>query len=148
MISGTNAYLKTYLEKALLWLECLHHILELIAAAAVALKLGPSSGPKDKVFGRFEQWFNSLTEEEIEEIVAEAASRIELLAPEDEVTHDFQSRSREFFANFFAASSTSGFQRGDYLEFARIVMVRYFYVNDISVKYFLCYLIINVFIKK
>jgi hypothetical protein len=70
MISGTNAYLETYLEKALLWLECLHHILELIAAAAVTLKLGPSSGPKDKVFGQFEQWFNSLTEEEIEKIIA------------------------------------------------------------------------------
>jgi hypothetical protein len=64
------------------------------------------------------------------------------------VTRDFQSRTRAFFAEFFAASSTSSFQRGDYLEFARIVMVRYLYVNNISVKYFLCYLVINVFIKK
>ena len=42
--------------------------LELLMEAAVAEKLGPSSGPREKYFARFETYFNGLTEEEREAI--------------------------------------------------------------------------------
>ena len=61
--NGANVCLQVYLNKPLLWLACLHHILEIIMGAAIALKLGPTSGPREKYFTKFEKYFNNLTEE-------------------------------------------------------------------------------------
>ena len=74
---------------ALLWLACLHHILELVLHEALTQKLGPTSGPTEKYFARFESYFNSLKKEEVEEIRMAATARLELLSPEDEVTAEF-----------------------------------------------------------
>jgi hypothetical protein len=92
--------------------------------AIATLKLGPTSGPKDKVYDHFEKMFDSFTEDEMEKILDESKERIGLLAPEDDITREFQSRAKAFFGDFFTASSTASFQRGDYLEFSRILRVR------------------------
>jgi trans-2-enoyl-CoA reductase len=116
--------LESFLEKALLWFPCLHHILELEFEAATKDKLGPTSGPKEKYFSRFEEYFNKLSEAEKEDILKDAADKIRLLAPEDDLKREFQIRVKNFFTEFTASSS---FQRGDYQEFCRIVMVRHLF---------------------
>ena len=62
--NGANVCLQVYLDKPLLWLASLHHILEIIMGAAITLKLGPTSDPREKGFTKFEKHFNNLTEEE------------------------------------------------------------------------------------
>ena len=89
--------------------------------AAVATKLGPSTGPREKYFTRFATYFNSLDQEEKEKIYAEAADRIKLLAAEDEITRQFIEATKSFFSQFMAENNE--FQRGDYLELARLIMV-------------------------
>ena len=53
--NGANVCLQVYLDKHLLLLACLHHILEIIMGAAITLKLGPISGPREKYFTKFEK---------------------------------------------------------------------------------------------
>jgi hypothetical protein len=84
-------------------------------------KFGPTSGPKEKYFSRFEKYFNSLTDDQLQEIVSESADRIRFFAPEDDLTREFQIRVKNFFAEF--RSSNTSFQRGDYLEFSNVLMV-------------------------
>ena len=108
----------------LLWLACLHHILELVLHEALTQKLGPTLGPTEKYFTRFESYFNSMKKEEVEEIRKGATARLNLLSPEDEVTKEFFESSHAFFANFM--SKSNGFQRDDYGEFAHLIMVREF----------------------
>jgi len=51
------------------------------------------SGPKEKYFTRFQEWFNYLTEEK-QKINDEAITKIQLLSPEDEVTRNFKSTNK------------------------------------------------------
>jgi hypothetical protein len=104
-----------------MWMPCFHHIMEILFEASFASKFGPTSGPKEKFFARFETFFNSLMEDQLADIINEGAERIRLLAPEDDLTREFQARVKNFFTEFLASSSS--FQRGDYQEFARLVMV-------------------------
>ena len=107
--------------RVVLWNACLHHVLDLVVEAAVVEKLGPTSGPTEKYFSRFEAYFNSLTKEEKVEISAEGPTRIAQVAPEDDVTREFLDATKTFFSDFMAQENA--FQRGDYLEFARLIMV-------------------------
>ena len=105
----------------MMWLACLHHVLELLLEKAIAVKLGPSSGPREKYFARFESFFNSMNDEEKEKIRTDAPTRRNLLSAEDDVTREFFESTRSFFSDFM--SEANGFQRDDYLEFARLIMV-------------------------
>ena len=87
----------------------------------MTLKLGPTFGPREKYFVRFEAYFNALTKTEVEEIRSQATERIALFSPEDDVTREFLESTKAFFTSFMAESN--GFQRDDYLEFARMIMV-------------------------
>ena len=89
--------------------------------AAITLKLGPTSGPREKYFTKFEKYFNNLTEEEKEHILEDANEKVKLLAPKDEVTSEFHQRVKKLFSSFFETKHS--FQREDYLELARIVLV-------------------------
>lgn len=86
--------------------------------AAIVDKLGPTSGPTEKYFARFKIYFNGLTKEEKEVIRAEAKNRLPLVAAEDEVTREFLDATKAFFSQF-----GESYQRGDYLEFARLIKV-------------------------
>ena len=119
---GANVFLEFLKGHVLWWIECIHHVADLLLEAAIVSKLGPTPGPKEKYFSKFKSYFNTLSDEEKEKIVTEAAAHIGLLTPEDDVTKEFHARSKAFFTEFMA--SDNSFQRGDYLEFARIVMVR------------------------
>ena len=118
---GANVLIEQKLGRQCLWLACLHHILDLLMEAAIAEKLGPTSGPRKKYFAKFEMYFNSLEEADKNTIVREAIDRIEILAPEDEVTRSFQAATKAFFINFMV--SEPSFQRRDNLEFAHLVML-------------------------
>ena len=113
--------LEAGLGQALIWFACMHHILEILLQAAIVAKLGPSSGPTEKYFARFQEYFNSLTEEEVEEIRLNASSRADFLKEEDDVTREMLDATREFFRSFM--SKSNGFQRDDYLEMACLIMV-------------------------
>ena len=120
--SGANVFLEADLETPVFWFACLHHVMELLLGAAMTEKLGPTSGPREKYFVRFESFFNSLSKEEVEEIRRQAPSRVALFSPEDDITREFLESTRVFFSSFMAESN--GFQRDDYLEFARMIMVK------------------------
>ena len=120
-ILGANVFIEADLGSPMLWMACLHHVMELLLGAAMTEKLGPTSGPCEKYFMRFEVYFNALTKEEAEEIRLGASQRASLLSPEDEVTKEFIESTRAFFSSFMAEKR--GFQRDDYLEFARMIMV-------------------------
>ena len=117
-ITGTNVLLQQAVGQPCQWNACLHHVFELLMEAAVAEKLGPTTGPREKYFARFESYFNNLTEEEREVIRTNAADRRPLVGDEDEVTREFMEATKSFFANY-----GNSFQRGDYKEFARLVKV-------------------------
>ena len=78
-------------------------------------KLGPSLGPTEKYFERFQTYFNSLSRDEREGIRLGASSCVEWLSPTDDITKEM------FFSHFIAKSN--GFQRDDYRELARLIMV-------------------------
>ena len=105
----------------LLWWACLHHILEILLQTAMTEKLGPSSGPTEKYFERFQTYFNSLSTDEREGIRLGASSCVEWLSPTDDITKEMFGSTREFFSHFMAKSN--GFQRDDYRELARLIMV-------------------------
>ena len=117
---GANVFIEQGLGVQLLWCACFHHILDILAELAVEVKLGPSSGPREKYFARFESNFNSLTEEEKETIRVDAPNHIGIVAAEDGITRQFLDATRSFFSQFMAEARP--FQRGDYLEFARLIM--------------------------
>ena len=85
---------------------------------AIVEKLGPTSGPTEKYFARFQSYFNGLSKEEKEVIAAEAKGRVAFVAAEDEVTREFLEATKAFFANY-----GDTYQRGDYQEFARLIKV-------------------------
>ena len=66
--AGAVAFMEADLGSPMMWLACLHHVLELLLEKAIAVKLGPSSGPREKYFARFESFFNSMNNEEKEKI--------------------------------------------------------------------------------
>ena len=72
---GANLCLETVLGGARLWWACSHHILEVVVDAAVKVKLGLSSGPTDKIFGRFRNWWGNQSDKDIDEIKKNAATR-------------------------------------------------------------------------
>lgn len=118
--NGANVFIEGDLERQLLWLACLHHVLDLIIEASVVVKLGATSGPREKYFARFETYYNSLSPEEKTKIIADATKMLGLLSPEDDITREFLAATHSFFTGFMA--SGNGFQRGDYLELARLIM--------------------------
>ena len=95
--------------------------MELLLHAAITEKLGPTSGPREKYFDRFRTYFNSLSKEEVEAIRLDASACLNLLAPEDDVSREFMESTRAFFTNFM--KEANGFQRDDYKELARVIMV-------------------------
>ena len=84
----------------------------------MAEKLGPTSGPREKYFARFQTYFNNLEEEEKETIRLDAPNRLGLVAAHDDVTREFLEATKAFFSAF-----TGGYQRGDYLEFSCLIKV-------------------------
>ena len=105
-------------QKQLQWNACLHHVFELLMEAAVVDKLGPTSGPREKYFARFETYFNGLTREEKEVIRSDADARLGIVGAEDEVTREFLEATKAFFASY-----SGMYQRGDYKEFAGLIKV-------------------------
>ena len=116
--AGANVLIQQNIQHPLQWNACLHHVFELLMEAAIVEKLGPTSGPTEKYFARFESYFNGLTKEEKEVIQTEAHGRIAFVSAEDAVTREFLEATKAFFANYGGS-----FQRGDYKEFARLVKV-------------------------
>ena len=94
---------------------------EIIAEAACETKLGPTTGPREKCFTRFQTHFNSLSREEKEEIRRNAVAARSIVGIEDDVTRDFFEATRSFFEQF--ESECDSYKRGDFKEFARLVMV-------------------------
>ena len=119
--NGANVCLQVYLDKPLIRLACLHHILEIIMGAVITLKLGPTSRPREKYFTKFEKYFNNLTEEEKAHILEDANEKVKLLASKDKVTSEFHQKVKKLFSSFFETKHS--FQRGDYLELARKMLV-------------------------
>ena len=108
--------------RPLLWLACLHHVMELLLHAAVVEKLGPTSGPSEKYFTRFQTYYNALSDEEKEKIKGEALQQaINLLAPEDDITAEFKEASTSFFSAF--ATADHSYDRGDYKECSLLIRV-------------------------
>ena len=105
----------------LLWWACLHHVLEILLQTAMTEKLGPTTGPTEKYFDRFQSYFNSLSTEEFEEIRLGASSCFEFLSPTDDLGKEFFECTRVFFTDFMA--KRNGFRRDDYRELARLIMV-------------------------
>ena len=105
----------------LLWWACLHHVLEILLQAAMAEKLGPSSGPTEKYFERFQTYFNSLSMDDREGIRLGASSCAEYLSPTDDVGKEMFKSTQDFFSHFMAKSN--GFQRDDYCKLACLIMV-------------------------
>ena len=116
---GANVFLERHLERQLQWHACFHHVLELIMEAAVAEKLGPTSGPRKKYFARFQTYFNDLAEEEKEAIRLDAPNHLRQVGDEDDVTREFLDATKAFFSTFVEC-----YQRGDYLEFSRLIKVK------------------------
>ena len=114
------------IQRQLQWNACFHHVLELLIEAAIVQKLGPTSGPTEKYFLRFQTYFNDLSKEQKEVIAEEAKGRIAFVAAEDEVTRDFLEATNAFFANY-----GDKYQRGDYMEFARLIKVSSNIFNNI-----------------
>ena len=81
-------------------------------------KLGPTTGPREKYFARFETHFNGLTKDAKEAIRSDANARLGMVGAEDEVTRDFLEATKSFFASYSGA-----YQRGDYKEFAGLIKV-------------------------
>ena len=96
--------------------------MELVLEKAITVKLGPTSGPREKYFARFESYFNTLEKDEKEKIRGEAPTRLNLLSAEDDVTRECFEATRTFFTNF--TKEANGYQRNDYKEFAELIMVR------------------------
>ena len=105
------------------------HILELILSAAIKCKLGSTFGPNDPFFSKFRDCFNGLGKNNMESIIEKAAEKIRIIAPKDDVTYKFHDFSCTFMKNF---NSYRFFQRGDYLQLAKIVqvciMIDYIYI--------------------
>ena len=106
----------------MLWFACLHHVLDLILEAAITEKLGPTSGPTETYFTRFKEHFNSMTAAEKSMIAANAASALDLLSVEDETIAGLRAKTKEFMKEFL--EKCEKFHRADYLELARLVMVK------------------------
>ena len=119
--AGANILVSQTAQQQVQWNACLHHVLELLMEAAIVEKLGPTTGPTEKYFARFQSYFNSLETAEKEVIRAEANGRLAFVAPEDEVSREFLEATKAFFANY-----GDSYQRGDYMEFARLVKVYIF----------------------
>ena len=97
--------------------------MDLLAEQAVRTKLGPTSGPTDKLFLRFAKWWDSLTDDDFAKLEAEAANRAKILNAEDEVTREMREMTTEFLREFQENEATASFQRGDYREYALLVQV-------------------------
>ena len=82
-----------------------------------------TEGPKDSLYARFEKFWATLTDEDIEDIKREAVKRRKEVAPSDDLTKELAKRVLALLALLF--SLDHGFQRGDYLEVARLVQVRW-----------------------
>lgn len=89
--------------------------------AAIKEKMGPTSGPTESYFSRFGTYFNELDDKDKDDIVRDANIALNLLSVEDGLVKEFRDATRAFLIQFMAKKNS--FQRGDYLEFARIVMV-------------------------
>ena len=98
--------------------------MDLMMEAAIVAKLGPTSGPTEKYFARFEAYFNSLDSETKSQILKNASVALDVLSVEDSLVEEFRDATREFFRQFM--SKPNSFQRGDYLELARLVTVNPF----------------------
>ena len=94
--------------------------MDLLAQQAVRTKLGPTTGPTDKLFQRFAKWWDSLTDEDFAELEADAPNRAKMFDAEDDVTREMRAKTVEFLREFRA---TENFQRGDYREYALLVQV-------------------------
>jgi hypothetical protein len=77
---GANVFIEQELGRQMLWLACFHHVLDLLMEAAIVEKLGPTSGPREKYFAKFETYFNTLEKEEKAKISAESTERIGLVS--------------------------------------------------------------------
>ena len=72
-------------------------------------------------FSKFEQFFNQLSNDEKDEIFEAAKDKVNLCAPEDDVTSKFRNITTIFLSQF---SESTAFQRGDYQELFKLVKVR------------------------
>ena len=81
-----------------------------------------TDGPKDSLYARFEKFWATLTDEDIECIKKEAIEKRREVAPSDNLTEEWAKRILALLAFLF--SLDHGFQRGDYLALARLIQVR------------------------
>ena len=81
----------------------------------------PTEGPKESLYARFEKFWATLSDEDIELIKREAVERRKEVAPSDDLTKELAKRILALLSFLF--SLDHGFQRGDYLGLARLVQV-------------------------
>ena len=98
--SGAITRLSTLLGRPILWLLCLHHVMELIYGDACKVFF-PTEGPKDSLYSRFEKFWASLSEADLEAIKEEAITRRDLLAPSDELTKMLRDRTVDLLNSLF-----------------------------------------------
>ena len=120
LVSGAITRLSELLERPVLWLLCLHHILELIYGDACKVFF-PTEGPKDGLYARFEKFWATLSDQDIEDIKKEAFEKRREVKQDDELTKEWAKRILDLLAFLF--SLDHGFQRGDYLALARLIQV-------------------------
>ena len=82
----------------------------------------PTEGPKESLYARFEKFWATLSDEDIEAIKREAVERRKEVAPSDDLTKEWAKQVLALLSFLF--SLDHGFQRGDYLGLARLVLVR------------------------
>ena len=119
-VSGAITRLSELLERPVLWLLCLHHVLELIYGDACKVFFA-TEGPKDSLYARLEKFWATLSDEDLEDIKKEAFEKRREVAPDDELTDEFAERILALLSFLF--SLDHGFQRGDYLGLARLIQV-------------------------
>ena len=88
MTNGAGTLIEQRLDRAVLYLACRHHVLELVAEKAFVECMGPTSGPDVPLFKRFKDRWASLDLELWDDVADNAPS--DLLANRDDLIATFR----------------------------------------------------------
>ena len=125
-------HLSSHLDQPLLWLLCLHHILELVYGDASKVYF-PTEGPKESLYTRFEKFWMTLSVEDFEDIKSSALSKRQEVAAKNSFMDFLGTRTSTFLSSFFVQKNVSGrkgFQRDDYFELAWLTQVHQWVIVD------------------
>lgn len=82
---GACILLEQKMDKELLWLACRHHIMEIMLESVVQNEIGPSSGPDNLLFKRFQKNWQSINKEEYLTLITDKESMEKLQDKKDEI---------------------------------------------------------------